>query len=187
MMRAARQAAPLVTLLLLAAPATATTLRQMSLDELAEASPAIVRARCASNSSRWEGGQIWTFTEFEILENVKGSVPGRIQVRLVGGRAGSLHATVEGAPRFVPGEEAFLFLVPSPAGDWTVTGWALGTFRITREKQTGRETVRQDAGGVTLFDPATRQFQPGGMRQMELREFRRQLSAAIERGARRQP
>lgn len=187
MMRAARQAVPLVTLLLLAAAATATTLQRMSLDELAEASPAIVRARCASNASRWEAGHIWTFTEFEILENVKGSVPGRLRVRLVGGRAGSLHSTVEGAPRFVPGEEVFLFLAPGPAGDWTVTGWALGTFRITREKHTGRETVTQDAGGVTLFDPATRQFQPGGVRRMELREFRRQLSEALERGARRKP
>ncbi len=159
----------------------------MSLDELAQSSSAVVRARCISNVSRWDGGHIWTFTEFETLENVKGNLPPRFPVRLVGGRVGSLTSTVDGAPRFAPGEEAFLFLAQTPAGEWTVTGWALGTFRVAREKHSGRETVTQDAAGVTLFDPATRQFQSGGVRQMELREFRRQLNEVIARGARRLP
>ena len=188
MMRPAKHIGLTLALLLMLAAATrATTLRRMSLDELAEASPAVVRARCISNVSRWESGHIWTFTEFEVLENLKGSVAARIQVRLVGGRVGSLTSTVDGAPRFALGEEAFLFLVPAPAGDWTVTGWTLGTFRVTREKHSGRETVTQDAGRVTLFDPATRQFHPGGVRRMEVREFRRQLREAMERNAGRQP
>ena len=99
----------------------------------------------------------------------------------------SLTSTVDGAPRFAPGEEVFLFLAQTPAGEWTVAGWTLGTFRVVREKHSGRETVTQDAAGVTLFDPATRQFQPGGVRQMELREFRRRLDEAIARGAGRRP
>lgn len=188
MMRGIRQiSVALGLLLMLAASCSATTLRRMSLEELSAASPAVVRARCISNASRWESGQIWTLTEFETLENVKGNLAQRFQVRLVGGRVGSLVSTVEGAPRFAPGEEVFLFLTPTPAGDWTVTGWALGTFRVAREKHSGRETVTQDAAGVTLFDPATRQFQPGGVRHMELRAFRRQLSEAIARGAGRTP
>jgi hypothetical protein len=100
---------------------------------------------------------------------------------------GGLHSTVEGVPRFAPGEEAYLLLARAPAGDWTVTGWALGTFRVAREKHSGRETVTQDAAGVSLFDPATRQFHAGGVRRMDAREFRRQLDAAIERSARREP
>jgi hypothetical protein len=187
-MRPAKQIGlPLALVLLSAAVTMATTLRRMSLDELADASPAVVRARCLSNVSRWQGGHIWTFTEFEVLENLKGSLPARIQVRLVGGRVGSLNSTVDGAPRFAPGEEAFLFLAQTPAGDWTVTGWTLGTFRISREKLSSRETVTQDAAGVTLFDPATRQFQAGGARRMAVGEFRRKVSAAIERSARREP
>jgi hypothetical protein len=177
----------LALLALLAAAATATTLQRMSLDELAASSPAVARARCLSTASRWEGGHIWTFTEFEVLESLKGNLPGRIQVRLVGGRVGGLHSTVDGAPRFAPGEEAYLLLAPTPAGDWTVTGWVLGTFRIAREKHSGRETVTQDSAGVSLFDPATRQFHAGGVRRMDAREFRRQLDAAIERSARGKP
>ncbi len=177
----------LVLVAMLAAAATATTLQRMSLDELAASSPAVVRARCLSNVSRWEGGHIWTFTDFEVLESLKGSLPARIQVRLIGGRVGGLHSTVDGAPRFMAGEEAYLFLARTPAGDWTVTGWALGTFRIAREKHSGRERVTQDAAGVALFDPATRQFQAGGVRRMDGREFRRQLEAAIERSARGKP
>ncbi len=168
-------------LLFLGAAAGATTLRRMSLDELTEASAAVVRARCVSNESRWADGRIWTFTEFEVVESLKGSVPARVQVRLVGGRVGSLHSIVEGAPRFAAGEEAYLFLAPTAMGDWTVTGWTLGTFRLQRDKPAGRETVTQDAGGVTLFDPATRQFQAGAVRRMELHEFRRQVAEALQR------
>lgn len=170
----------------LAAAAQATTLRRMSLQELTTASAAVVRARCLGSESRWDSGRIWTFSQFEVLESFKGEPAGRIQVRLVGGRVGSLHSVVEGAPRFLPGEEAFLFLAPTLMGDWTVTGWALGTFRVGRERHSDRETVTQDAGAVTLFDPQTGQFHPGGVRQMEAEEFRRQVRQAIERDARRQ-
>jgi hypothetical protein len=188
MMRTARNVSRVLALLaLLAAVATATTLQRMSLDELAASSPAVARARCMNTASRWEGGHIWTFTDFEVLESLKGNLPGRIQVRLVGGKVGGLHSTVEGVPRFAPGEEAYLFLARAPAGDWTVTGWALGTFRIAREKRSGRETVTQDAAGVSLFDPATRQFRAGSVRRMDGQEFRRQLDAAIERSARGKP
>lgn len=171
-------------LLLLAGAAGATTLRRMSFDELTAASTAVARVRCVASESRWEGGRIWTFTEFEVLESLKGSLPARVQVRMVGGRVGSLHSRVDGAPRFAAGEESFLFLVPTPLGDWTVTGWTLGTFRLHRDKS-GKETVLQDAGGVTLFDPATRQFRPGGMRQMRVEEFRRQVAEAQRRHAER--
>lgn len=171
----------ILTSLLAVAAAQATTLRRMSLDELTADSGAVVRARCVAIESRWEGGRIWTFTTFEVVETLKGNAPSTIRVRLIGGRAGSLTSRVEGVPRFRAGEEAYVFLAPAAPGDWTVTGWALGTFRITRDKRTGRETVTQDTAGITLFHPATRRFEAGGVRQMPLEDFRSRVAAAAAR------
>lgn len=171
-----------LTLLLAAAAAQATTLRRMSLDELTADSGAVVRARCVASESRWEGGRIWTFSTFEVVETLKGNALSTIRVRLIGGRAGSLTSRVEGVPRFRAGEEAYVFLAPAAPGDWTVTGWALGTFRITRDKRTGRETVTQDTAGITLFHPGTRRFEAGGVCQMPLDDFRGRVIRAVSRG-----
>ncbi len=164
--------------------AEATTLRRMSLEDLADSAHAVVRARCLGSESRAQGGQIWTWTRFEVSEAIKGSVPEHVAVRLIGGRAGKLTATVNGVPRFQDGEEVILFLEPSRGGEWTVTSWAQGTFRIHRERATGRELVTQDTAGLSLFDPATREFQPGGIRRVRMEEFRERLRAVLaQRGA----
>lgn len=171
----------LLALLLLAAAAQATTLQRMSLKELTAASGAVVRARAVASESRWENGHIWTTTTFDVLETLKGGTASRIQVRLIGGRAGSLTSRVEGVPRFRAGEEAYLFLATQPSGEWTVTGWALGTFRVAREPRDGKESVTQDTGSVTLFDPATRTFRAGGVRRMPVEDFRREVAASLVR------
>lgn len=62
-----------------------------------------------------------------------------------------------------------------------MTGWALGTFRVAREARDGKESVTQDTGGVTLFDPATRTFRAGGVRRMPVEDFRREVAAAVAR------
>jgi hypothetical protein len=177
-----------MALLALAASAAATTLVHMSLEEMAAAASVVARVRCLSNDARWENGHIWTFTSFEILETLKGSAPRLVTVRLIGGQVAHIRARVDAVPRFAPGEEAYLFLEPSPLGELTVTSWAQGTFRV-RQVSPKVELVTQDTGGATIYDPQTRQFRAGGVRNMPLGEFRARLEEAIERAkaARQQP
>lgn len=175
--------------LALAMAVQATTLRRMSLDELVTAASVVARVRCENNETRWEGGHIWTFTTFEVVETLKGhetNLPARITVRLIGGKAGHVISTVDGAPRFGAGEEAILFLEPTPAGEFTVTSWVQGTFRVRRDARSGRETVTQDTGGLSIFDPATKQFRAGGVRNLPMEEFRRRVAEAVARSERRQ-
>jgi hypothetical protein len=167
--------------LVAAALAQATTLERLSLGELVAASNAVARVRCLGRESRWEGGEIWTFTSFEVFETMKGAVPRLITVRLPGGKVGHLVSKVDGVPRFQPGEEAFLFLERTRAGDFAVTTWVQGTFRIHRNAHTGRESVTQDSSAFAVFDPATRQFRPVGIRKLALETFRRHLAEAVER------
>ena len=156
--------------------ATATTLARMSLEKMTVTSPLIVRARCIVNSTGWDAGEIWTFTNFDVEEIWRGSAPPEITVRLLGGRLGNLTSTVSGVPRFQPGEEAILFLEPTPRGDFSVTSWAQGTLRIRRDPRTGEENATQDSASMETFDPATRRFEAAGIRNLALGNLRHALT-----------
>lgn len=174
---------PLLSLLLLLPPLPATTLARLSLDELAAASDAVARVRCASTESRWESGTIWTLTTFDVVETLKGNLLAKIEIRLPGGRVGHLTAAVDGTPKFTPGAEAIVFLEKSRAGGFTVAGWVEGTFRISRDPQTRAEIVTQDSSAFAVFNPTTRSFHTEGIRRMPMEEFHSRVVAAIARGA----
>jgi len=159
----------------------ATTLARLSLDQLAAGSDAVARVRYAGAESHWENGSIWTVTIFEVVETMKGSLPGQIAVRLPGGRVGHLTASVEGAPKFHPGDDAIVFLQRSRAGGFTVAGWAEGAFRISRDPRTRSETVTQDSAAFAVFDAATRTFRAEGIRRMPVEEFRARIDSAVAR------
>jgi hypothetical protein len=163
----------------LACAARATSLVRMSLPELAHAARAIVRARCLGSEARWEGGEIWTFTRFEPLETLAGTVPRPFVVRLIGGRVGDIASQVEGVPRFLPGEEVILFLEPTRAGDLSLTAWSEGTFRVHRDLRTGRAWVSEDSAAAGVFHPATHRFAPAGVRRMHLALFEQRLRTIL--------
>src|SRR5208282_2782501 len=132
-------------LALLAVAASATTLSRLKLEDLAQESTAVARLRCLGATSRWEQGEIWTETRFEVVQREKGSLPGIVTVRLLGGQVGHLHSHVDEVPSFRPGEEVYLFLWGDKGGSYQVLGWSQGTFRIARDAQSGLETVMQDS------------------------------------------
>jgi len=98
-----------------------------------------------------------------------------------GGRVGHLTATVDATPKFAPGNEAVVFLQRSRAGDFTVAGWAEGTFRILRDPHSGAETVTQDSSAFAVFDATSRTFRREGIRRMPIDEFRARMAAALAR------
>jgi len=115
----------------------------------------------------------------QVLESFKGAPPRILRVRLPGGRVGHVETRIEGVPYFFQGEEAVLFVEKTSAGDYGVTGWAQGTFRVHRESAGGEPRLTQDTSGVAVFDPATRQFSPTGIRNLSLSDFRRLVAAAV--------
>jgi hypothetical protein len=152
--------------------ALATTLKRMSVGDLSRAAHTVVRARCAANSARWDAGEIWTFTTFDIEETWEGSAPAQITVRLLGGSTGNFTSTVSGVPRFSPGEELILFLERTPAQDFSIVSWMQGTFRIGLNGTTGEETITQDTAAFPVFDPASQRFEATGIRKMPISTFR---------------
>jgi hypothetical protein len=176
------------TLLMCCWPLRATTIKKMSLAQMAQLAPIIVRARCESHWTAWDQGEIWTFTMFNVLETWKAAagarMPQAITVRLLGGTVGELTSHVSGVPRFHTGEEVVLFLETTPRGDLSVVSWEQGTFRIRRDLHSGEETVTQDTAVFATFDPRTRRFEATGIRGLSLTSFRQEVEAAIADHAR---
>jgi hypothetical protein len=158
----------------LAATAGATTIARMTLPQLAAASRVVARARCIANDSRWEGGEIWTFTRFDTLEAFKGSLPAEFSVRLIGGEAGGIESIVAGVPRFFPGEEVILFLDPVSGGGYSVTAWEEGTFRVTRDAA-GHGFVTQEMTTEEIYNRGAHRVRTGHIRRMPLSAFRRKI------------
>jgi len=159
----------------------ATTLAQMDLAQLAHAAQVVARVRCVGSESHRDSGHIWTFTRFSVVEAMQGSPDATLLVRLPGGRDGHTIESVDGVPRFLPGEETILFLERTRTGEWSVTAWGEGTFRIWRDARTGLESVTQDSSRLPVFDRATRTFRAQGIVRMPMSDFRERLAAAIER------
>jgi len=174
------------------APLEATTLARMSLDDLASSAGAVARVRCVARESHWDRGEIWTFTRFAVIESWKGSLPTHITIRLLGGHVGDLTSIVPGVPRFDPGDEVVLFLETTRAGDFSVTGWAQGTFRIHRAGF-GHELVTQQTATYgphisVLHEGSAREDRsPGGVRNLPIEELHLRViaAAAMERGVRK--
>jgi hypothetical protein len=173
----------LVALLLLGltvAFANGTTFARLRFEELARQSTAVARLRCLGSEFRWDRGELWTETRFEVLERNKGLLSGLVTVRAIGGVSGHLHSHVDGVPVFRQGEEVYLFLWERPGEPYRVLGWAQGTFRIARNADTGTETVTQDSALLPIFDPRTRTFRHGGIRNLPVGIFQLKLRRALE-------
>lgn len=170
----------LAGLLLIAIAANATTFVRLSFADLTRTSAAIARLRCLESESRLENGQIWTETRFAALETEKGNPPPIVIVRTPRGSAAGMTAHVDGAPRFHPGEEVYLFLYARPGEPYRVLGWAQGTFRIARDPHTGRERVTQDSAAMPVYDPARKEFRSEGLRNVGVEDFRERVCRAVE-------
>lgn len=170
----------LAGLALLAAVANATALSRLRFEELVNQATAVARLRCIGVETRWQEGEIWTETRFETVEVNKGQLAGVVKVRMLGGIVGNLHSRVEGVPAFRPGEEAYMFLWQRDGEPFRVLGWSQGTFRIARDPRTGVERVTQDSAATPIFDPQTRQFRHGGIRNLPVAIFQLKLRKALE-------
>lgn len=170
----------LLILALGAALTNATTLAPLRFEELAQQATAVARLKCLASETRWERGEIWTETHFEVMELDKGLLPGLVTVRMMGGSYGHLHSRVDGVPTFHSGEEVYLFLWRRQSGPYSVLGWTQGTFRIARHEETGMETVTQDSALTPIFDPRTRAFRRSGVRNLPVGLYRAKLWKALE-------
>jgi hypothetical protein len=133
------------------APARATTLERLPLDEMARKSTAIVRARVMSSSGVLRGADIYTIYRIEIVESWKSSPKSdAVPVAVPGGVAGGLRQMVAGAPSLHVGEEYVMFLWTSRSGLTQLIGLSQGLFNVQHSGAGDASATRAAAGELML-------------------------------------
>lgn len=140
-------------LALLPSAARATTVIAPSFDRMVDTSDYIVRATVKSVTSEWRENPdkpaeryIGSRVELEVIEVIKGKPPVPLVLDLVGGRVGDKELTVQGAPKFIPGQETILFVKGNGRRIVPLVGMMHGKYNVRRDKLTGRAEVLRTSG-----------------------------------------
>ena len=158
MNRVLRSALMAAGLVILALPALATQIIQVSPQEIAKASTLVVDGKVSGVRSFWNDDHSNIFTETTVAVNAthKGAGASTVRVMTLGGVVGNVRQTAHGALAWQRGEEVLLFLEPAgktQPGAFQVTGFSQGKYDIERDAKSGRKFVRQampaDMGGST--------------------------------------
>jgi hypothetical protein len=124
--------------------ASATTLEQLTLDDMARKSTAIVRARVTGSHAGTRGTHgtdIYTYFELQVIETWKSAGHTNEQptteVAVPGGAFEGIRQSVTGAPELKLGQEYVLFLWTSRSGLTQVIGLSQGLFKVSEEGSEG--------------------------------------------------
>jgi len=173
----------LLVLILLAAPASATTLVRMSLDQLAEASTEIVRAHVISQQTAWnpQHTRIYTYTTLALDQTYKGDPPSFPVIQQPGGTVGKTRVFVAGTVQFHAQTGYLLFLERSSADPsrFLLVGMVQGAYRIYRDEKTQEEKLILPLGSLTRGTPASG---PGSVMAgpvFPVHQFQRDISASL--------
>ena len=134
------------------APAVeATTVKQLSLEQMVRGSQRIILGRCVSLETYWNKTRtrILTATRFAVTEDLKGDSRGVATVVTVGGTRDGLTQVVSGTPKFRENEEVLLFLEAGKGSYWILMGLSQGMFRIATDRR-GMKVAYHASSGLHL-------------------------------------
>jgi hypothetical protein len=172
--------APLVGVVMgLVAPGFATTLEQLTLDEMTQKSTAIVRARITGSHAATRNGNIYTYFQLQVLESWKGQAVKEVAVP--GGVADGVRQTVAGAPELKAGQEYVLFLWTGRSGLTQLIGLSQGLFKLSEEGSEGGSGVaiaRRPAASELMLNRAGVAVEDHPV-SMQLRDLRTRVAQAM--------
>lgn len=148
-MRVPRMLRALVSLAL-AGALSATTLQQLTLDDMIQQSTAVVHARITSSQSAYRGSDIYTFFQIQVLETWKTSGQTPTEVAVPGGVVKGIRQSVAGAPELKVGQDYVLFLWTSRSGLTQVIGLSQGIFKLSEESSGSAVAQRSPASELML-------------------------------------
>jgi hypothetical protein len=140
--------------ILAAADASATVVPRMTLEQLVDASEAVVHGSVTRKWSTWDSGRrhIWTHYEIRVSERLKGEAASSLIVSEPGGEADGIAMQVAGTPEYQVGEEVVLFAARMATGVLRTCGWGQGKFRVVRASERGRATIVPGAQRVEIVE-----------------------------------
>jgi len=137
---------PFVASVLVTSVASATVLVPAEFSEIVGGSEIIAYARVVDVRPEWADGRRWidSVVTAEVVSYLKGGSEETISFKVPGGRLGRYRSVVVGAPVFVRGDEAVLFLKSNGAPGENlpdIFGLNQGVFRVKVDPRTGQRMV----------------------------------------------
>jgi hypothetical protein len=144
------------TLAAAVAPLGATTLIQLSLNDLITLSTGIVRAKVTGVRTDYRGRDIYTYYQLQVSEDWRASgltptASRQMEVAVPGGVARGVRQTVAGSPSMTVGQEYVVFLWTSRSGLTQVIGLSQGLFLVQADSS-GNPVLLRPASGETVVD-----------------------------------
>ena len=133
----------------------ATTVPEMSFDEVVARSSAIVHGKVVRSWSSWDPQRtaIWTHYDVQVRTALKGGAGSIVTISEPGGEVDGKHMQIAGAPRYTVGEEVVVFATSTPIGYLRTSGWGQGKFEVRPAEGVGsRRVVRAGRLGVRLLE-----------------------------------
>ena len=141
----------LVALAAVMAPVGATTLLQLSLNDMIQQSTGIVRAKVTGVRTDYRGTDIFTYYQLQVSEDWRASGltptgPTQLEVAVPGGAARGTRQTVAGAPAMTVGQDYVVFLWTSRSGLTQVIGLSQGLFVVSADASGNPVLIRPGTG-----------------------------------------
>lgn len=136
-------------------PASATTVLDVSVEEMASTTPLIVRGVVTDRSVGWsdDGLRIETRTRIRVTGPLKGPVLPEVVVRQSGGELDGVGMFIPGDASFTVGEEVVVFLEPHPGilNEWVLVAMAAAKFTV--QPSDDGPILLRDTSGLSFARP----------------------------------
>jgi len=132
-------------------PAHATSVIAPSFSELVGRAETVIHGTVTEVRSDWavQGGHrvIKSWVSIQLEEPLKG-IPASASLTLefLGGRVDGAEMTVQGSPRFAPGDEVVVFINGNGRDACPLVGWGHGAYRVLPSAATGEKQIRRING-----------------------------------------
>lgn len=136
---------------ILAAPAFATTVARLDMEQLVQRADVIVQGHVQSVYSQWDEARrlVFTYISIRVDEPLKGERRQLVLIRQVGGTVGTIQMSIAGVPQFKSGEMAIIFLKRQGDSTFQVVGMNQGLYEIIDD------FAVSNVFGVDLIDSKT--------------------------------
>jgi hypothetical protein len=162
----------------LLAPIHASTLQQLTLDDMIAKSTIIIRGKAQqATSAGFQGHMIWTHYAVQVSETLKGSAPQQLDVVVPGGNSRGIQQTYSGAPAFSATQDYVMFLWTSKSGLTQVIGLSQGLFAVV-PNSTGNPMVIRAASSEHMVNISGQPVSDSDI-QMSLTDLRTRIQLVL--------
>lgn len=165
----------------LLAPAGATTLLKMSMNDLIAQSTSIVRAKITGSRTSAVGKDIFTYYQVQVSDTLKKGAILPAEFAVPGGVYGNLRQIAVGSPVFAEGQEYVLFLWTSRSGMTQIIGLTQGMFNLTQDAS-GAAVLNRPVIADEMVDKSGKEV-TGAAVTMKWSELRDMIAKALPKQA----